>query len=64
MGTACSGVGGHLRGWHIGIRVLVCPDPETGADKVQVWRTSGSEGRMGADTLIYEETLPTHINQS
>ena len=44
MGTKKSGLSGHIRGWHIGARVYVGFNNETGEDEVTVSLTSGSGG--------------------
>ena len=45
MGTASSGIRGHIRGWHIGVEVECHPDPKNqGYDVCEVWRTGGSSG--------------------
>lgn len=55
MGTANSGIEGHVRGWNIGAKVEVDVDPKTGKDRLTVYRTQGSNG-CGMST-IYTETL-------
>ena len=44
MGTKSSGINGHIRGWHIGARVWVSHNEETGEDEVTIELTSGSAG--------------------
>ena len=56
MGTASSGLDAHIRGWGIGARVEMDVDPETGTDRVTIWRTGGSN-RCGDSKLVYQETL-------
>jgi hypothetical protein len=43
MGTECSGIRGHVRGWSSGIKVLGHID-EGGVDVFDVFLTSGSGG--------------------
>ena len=55
MGTASSGMSGHVRGWSLGARVEMDTDSE-GRDRLTVYRTGGSNG-MSRDTReIYTET--------
>lgn len=42
QGTAKSGMEGHLRGWHVGCRVVVFDD--NGQDTIKVYKTGGSSG--------------------
>ena len=43
QGTKSSGISGHLRGWHIGARVIVAPQGENEAvDEVALLKTGGS----------------------
>lgn len=46
MGTAKSGLQGHLRGWEIGVKVF-CRVNSQGEDEIQVYSTSGSNGGAG-----------------
>lgn len=39
-----SGIGGHIRGWDIGVKVYGFVDAETGEDTFQVYLTGGSNG--------------------
>ena len=41
MGTPSSGIGGHIRGWDLGVEVSFYVD-ENGKDAVAVYRTGGS----------------------
>lgn len=50
MGSKGSGIWGHVRGWHVGCKVVCSYDEATDSDVVQVYRTSGSNG--GASVLI------------
>lgn len=50
MGTAGSGIWGHIRGWHVGARVECEVDEKTGTDIVRVYATKGSSG--GSSKLI------------
>lgn len=47
---------GHIRGWNIGARVEMDVDPETGFDRVTVYRTAGSSGG-GSSREVYSETF-------
>ena len=55
MGSASSGISGHVRGWDVGARVEV--DDENGQDVVRVYRTGGSNG--GSGELLAEFTKDT-----
>ena len=57
QGTPNSGIGGHIRGWDVGVEVYVEVDAD-GNDRVSVFRTSGSNGR-GRTHLIAEFTVAT-----
>lgn len=50
MGSAGSGIEGHIRGWHIGARVY-CYVDEQGNDCVSVSITSGSSCRQSEKDL-------------
>ena len=52
MGTKASGIDGHIRGWHVGCRV-VCRHID-GKDVVSVYKTSGSSYGGGREELIAE----------
>lgn len=54
MGGKRSGIGGHIRGWDIGARV-VCFVDVNGKDVVRVYKTGGSSGRI-PEKLITEFT--------
>ena len=56
MGSANSGIEGHIRGWHLGVRVEMDVDPHTGNDRLTVYRTSRSN-RTEMDKEIYSEVL-------
>jgi len=45
MGTAGSGITGHIRGWGIGCKVDINADGDD--DICYIWLTSGSNGRYG-----------------
>lgn len=49
LGSAKSGMVGHIRGWSTGCRVDI--RDEDGIDVVRVWRTTGSNAR-GSEQLI------------
>ena len=57
MGTASSGMTGHIRGWNLGARVELDVDPVTGADRLMVYLTTGSNGGR-PDNLIWTEIAP------
>ena len=50
MGTKSSGIGGHIRGWGLGVRVDGFTDDQ-GRDFFRVYRTAGSGGGK-SDRLI------------
>ena len=50
MGTAKSGMYGHIRGWHLGVRVTMDID-EDGKDTCTVILTGGSSNPMKGKTL-------------
>jgi len=52
QGTRASGIDAHVRGWHVGARVIV--NEVEGVDVVKVYRTGGS-GNPGGE-LIAEFT--------
>lgn len=56
MGTKSSGLTCHIRGWDIGARVDMDVNPETGEDRVTVYRTAGSK-YSGSEVEVYCETL-------
>ena len=56
MGSASSGIEGHIRGWNLGVRVEMDTDPATGNDRLTVYRTSGSN-KTEMDKEIYSEVL-------
>ena len=43
-GTKNSGIVAHIRGWGLGVKVLLEYDEATGKDKVTVMQTGGSGG--------------------
>lgn len=51
MGGKESGISGHIRGWHIGARVTMVYNKETGEDEVHIRLTSGSSGNMNGRCL-------------
>ena len=55
QGTKASGIEGHIRGWHIGARVICFHDGDSGKDTVQVYKTGGSSNPSGQE-LIAEFT--------
>lgn len=60
MGTKQSGFSAHIRGWDIGVKVIMVH--RDGNDVIQVYRTSGSNGRNN-DILITEFSKATVSNQ-
>lgn len=52
MGSEKSGIWGHIRGWHVGAKVVIAVDKD-GNDVVQVYKTRGSSG-YGPSKLIAE----------
>lgn len=44
MGTARSGIIGHIRGWDSGVEVSGHHDPDTETDSFNIHATSGSNG--------------------
>lgn len=54
MGTADSGICGHIRGWVLGGRVIGYVDKE-GEDVFEIYVTSGSNGR-GRSKLLFKGT--------
>ncbi len=50
MGTPSSGLTGHIRGWHIGVRAE-CSVDENGDDVIHVYRTSGSSGHNPSELI-------------
>ena len=44
MGTKESGLGGHIRGWHVGCRVYMQFNEETQQDECTIELTGGSSG--------------------
>lgn len=42
MGTAKSGIYGHIRGWHVGAKIYA--SHSGGIDTISVYKTSGSNG--------------------
>ena len=56
IGSASSGISGHIRGWNLGAQVELDVDPVTGNDRLTVYRTSGSN-RTEMDKEIYSEVL-------
>lgn len=50
MGSAGSGIWGHIRGWSVGCKVECSHDEKTDTDVVRVFATKGSNG--GSSTLI------------
>lgn len=50
MGTAKSGISGHIRGWNVGVRVYMGVDDE-GNDVATVFLTGGSNGRCAPKIL-------------
>ena len=53
-GSASSGIEGHIRGWNLGAKVEMFTDPETGRDRLVIYRTSGSNG-FEREKEIYSE---------
>lgn len=56
MGTKKSGLGGHIRGWHVGARVWMGYNEKTQEDECTIDLTSGSQGsgmtkRLGTFTI-------------
>jgi len=51
MGSAVSGIHGHLRGWDFGVNVDMYVDSETGEDTARVYLTSGSNGYCASKLL-------------
>ena len=51
QGTKNSGIEGHIRGWHIGARVIMGYDKDRQEDVCAVYLTSGS-GHGESDKLI------------
>jgi len=49
-GTKQSGIEGHIRGWHIGARVM-CYHKD-GKDYVKVYKTGGSSGSCTDDLIV------------
>ena len=47
-------VSAHVRGWDIGLDVIVCNCPFCGADQIAVYKTCGSNC-PSLRTLVYEE---------
>jgi hypothetical protein len=43
-GTKSSGMSGHIRGWNVGVRVIIDYDENLGEDVVAVYATGGSNG--------------------
>jgi hypothetical protein len=65
MGTAKSGLSGHIRGWDVGVQVYLDVD-SNGDDVVEVYRTGGSNG-FTSDRLIAtitQNTLTLHPTES
>ena len=50
MGTPNSGIGGHIRGWNIGVRVYGRVD-ENGKDVFDVVQTGGSNGHAPSKVI-------------
>lgn len=44
-GTKGTGLSAHIRGWEIGVEVMLWYDHSRGKDMVRVTRTGGSNGR-------------------
>tara|TARA_Y100000310_G_scaffold93212_2_gene90760 strand:+ start:1311 stop:1580 length:270 start_codon:yes stop_codon:yes gene_type:complete len=51
QGHKNTGITGHIRGWHAGVRVNGFHDPETGTDRFRIYATTGSNGH-GHERLI------------
>lgn len=50
-GTKSSGMVAHIRGWNVGALVQLTHDEATGEDRVEVWRTGGSN-KAGRQELL------------
>lgn len=57
LGTPSSGMWAHVRGWEIGVKIVIDVDPE-GRDRVNIYRTSGSNDTTADQHLLtlYEDT--------
>lgn len=53
MGTKESGITGHIRGWHVGVKV-VCEQVK-GKDIIRVYRTNGSSDPSSKLVAIFHE---------
>ena len=51
MGSKDSGIRGHIRGWHVGARVVCRYNSEKERDEIFVYATHGSNGN-GSEELI------------
>ena len=50
-GTKNSGIRAHIRGWNIGVRIIL--KHVEGRDILEVWETTGSRGPLlGSDKLL------------
>jgi len=58
MGTPNSGIGGHIRGWNIGVRVVGRVDAN-GRDVFEVIQTGGSNGTASSKVIA---TITEHDN--
>jgi hypothetical protein len=50
MGSAASGIEGHIRGWNVGVRVEFRVDGE-GRDVADIYRTGGSNGSSHGELI-------------
>lgn len=57
MGTAASGMQGHIRGWHVGASVH-CGVDQDGNDVVSVYATGGSNGHKGPSLIAQLQVNP------
>lgn len=59
MGTTASGIGAHVRGWDVGVKVV--GSDKDGEDLFDVWMTSGSNGHTSSvllGTVLLREGKP------
>ncbi len=66
MGTKSSGIEGHIRGWDVGVKVIIRHDEATKQDVATVYVTSGSNGHsqsshVGTFTTDNERGEPIEI---
>lgn len=57
MGTPSSGINAHIRGWNVGVKVQIQPDPDDDTkDIVYVWKTGGSNSAcVDSDDVTWRE---------